>query len=118
VRVAVQDDAGSPGSGGASPYHRAAAPMMSPPMELAGQSNQRFVGAHVAGQDDAGSPGSGEPHPTRSFALAAPGLLPTRPRNRSPEPQPTLAAIPKSQIAAVRPYTETFLLTLASRFLE
>jgi hypothetical protein len=48
VHAARQHDAASPGSGGASPYHRAAAPMTSPLMELAGQSTQRLMDGLLA----------------------------------------------------------------------
>jgi hypothetical protein len=44
VHVTRQDDAGSPGSGGASPYHHAAAPMTSPPMELVGPIDRAIRG--------------------------------------------------------------------------
>jgi hypothetical protein len=40
-----------------------------------------FKGGHVAGAGDPGSPVRTEPHPTRSFALPAPGRLETGKRD-------------------------------------
>ena len=66
--VTKQDNAGDPGSDGASPYHRAvsrvASPVTSPAMELADQTDRRIMEAYVTKQGNAVSPAQAELRPT------------------------------------------------------
>ena len=79
VNIARQDDAGSPGLDGASPYlsrvFRLILPCDVAPTGIRKRTDpERFVGVNIARRGDAGSPGSdgASPYLSRVFRLASP----------------------------------------------